>query len=386
MLFNIPLTVRMTKILVIFDPIPDGFSVQFDLIKSILVPLSRDYNVTAATVFLPIEKQSDLEKLGIKVLKSAKKGFSLYNILYRIGMTNETFLWTESWFREVFFKRNQFSMGKIVNFNQYDHVINISYTIPFRNNILWIQGPPVIVTLDSIKNHNFLAKLATTVFGDIINTMDMRHLRNMRRLSNNFVVSSGYLQKLYENLGFDTTNVIHSVKNLDAFKPSTLVPRRDYILLYIGKETDFEPVKEMINQNLPIVAFGSKIPIGNLIDYRNDKFFYRGFVSEHELIELYSNALFTAFPFTTEGFGWVPLESMSCGTPVLTYDKDGPSETVLNGVTGALVSSPREFLLKALQWWTDKDTKIKPEMCVSRAKEFEITSSVNKLRSLLEGI
>lgn len=374
----------MTKILAIFDPIPDGFSVQFDLLKSILVPLSKDYDVTAATVFLPQDKQNELEGYGIKVLGPKGKGFHLYRILARLGKANETLLWTESWFRQVFLKRNQFSMEEIVKASDYDHIINISYTIPFRNDILWIQGPPVIVTLQSIKNQNYLAKFASAAFRNIINKLDMKHLWKMRQNSHVFVVSSNYLQKLYSQLGLKTTDIIYSVKNLDAFRPSTNNPKRDYILLYIGKETDFEPVKEMINLNLPIVAFGSKIPIGNLIDFRTDKFIYKGFVTENELIELYSNALFTAFPFTTEGFGWVPIESMSCGTPVLTYNKDGPSETVLDGVSGALVSTPVEFTSKAMEWWKARDTEIKPEMCVSRAKDFEISSSVGKLRTLLE--
>jgi len=43
-----------------------------------------------------------------------------------------------------------------------------------------------------------------------------------------------------------------------------------------------------------------------------------------ELIDLYSNALFTLFTFTHELFGYVLVESMACGTSVLTYNRQGP--------------------------------------------------------------
>ncbi|MFI5413488.1 MAG: glycosyltransferase [Candidatus Lutacidiplasmatales archaeon] len=72
-----------------------------------------------------------------------------------------------------------------------------------------------------------------------------------------------------------------------------------------------------------------------------------GAVSHEELRGLYTNALFTAFPFTEEPFGFVPIESMACGTPVLTYAKQGPGETVVDGLTGWLVPSSPAFLRQA---------------------------------------
>ena len=45
----------------------------------------------------------------------------------------------------------------------------------------------------------------------------------------------------------------------------------------------------------------------------------------------------------------VPVESMACGTPVLTYDCQGPGETVQNGLTGWTVDTQAELLEKALE-------------------------------------
>ncbi|WP_054857872.1 glycosyltransferase [Vulcanisaeta sp. JCM 16159] len=69
------------------------------------------------------------------------------------------------------------------------------------------------------------------------------------------------------------------------------------------------------------------------------------------MVKLYANAKFTVFPFIHEPFGYVPVESMACGTPVLTYGKQGPGETVINNETGWLVDNPGEFVRLAVKLW-----------------------------------
>jgi glycosyltransferase involved in cell wall biosynthesis len=72
----------------------------------------------------------------------------------------------------------------------------------------------------------------------------------------------------------------------------------------------------------------------------------RGFVSDQELGRLYSGAVATIFPHHHEEFGLIPLESMACGTPVLTYDYQGPGETVLNGLTGWTLDTRAQLVAK----------------------------------------
>lgn len=43
----------------------------------------------------------------------------------------------------------------------------------------------------------------------------------------------------------------------------------------------------------------------------------RGIVSEKELVETYNGSDVVLHPSYWEGFGWPPLEAMSCGTPVV---------------------------------------------------------------------
>ena len=49
-----------------------------------------------------------------------------------------------------------------------------------------------------------------------------------------------------------------------------------------------------------------------------------GFLNDEEMINLIGNANALLFLFDYEGFGLVPLESLSIGTPVITEDKQGP--------------------------------------------------------------
>jgi glycosyltransferase involved in cell wall biosynthesis len=63
---------------------------------------------------------------------------------------------------------------------------------------------------------------------------------------------------------------------------------------------------------------------------------YRGHVTDGELISLMRSARALLFP-QIEDFGMTPLEVNACGRPVVALGEGGALETVLDGVTGALV-------------------------------------------------
>jgi glycosyltransferase involved in cell wall biosynthesis len=77
-----------------------------------------------------------------------------------------------------------------------------------------------------------------------------------------------------------------------------------------------EIVKRLVKDGIPIRTYGSyKIPgVNNL-----------GFLSDTEMVRLLTSASATLFLFNYEALGLIPFESLACGTPVITYDKQGPS-------------------------------------------------------------
>jgi glycosyltransferase involved in cell wall biosynthesis len=63
---------------------------------------------------------------------------------------------------------------------------------------------------------------------------------------------------------------------------------------------------------------------------------FLGWRSPEEVRALYQSASVVILP-GVEDFGIVPVEAQASGTPVVALDRGGARETVLDGVTGALV-------------------------------------------------
>jgi len=67
-----------------------------------------------------------------------------------------------------------------------------------------------------------------------------------------------------------------------------------------------------------------------------------------DLPRLYSKSWATVLPSSGEAFGLVVLESLACGTPVVTLDDGGPAELVRPGV-GALANGTAASLADACE-------------------------------------
>ena len=73
-------------------------------------------------------------------------------------------------------------------------------------------------------------------------------------------------------------------------------------------------IQQLLKDGINIIAFGSR---------KIDTEKYLGFVSDEKLREILTNASATLFLFDYEAFGLIPLESLICGTPVITEPKLG---------------------------------------------------------------
>lgn len=373
----------MKSILIVTDPIPEGFSVQFKLLKSILQRMKGSLEIYVASTYFCHSKAEELRSLGYEVIEPKKNTFLGDRILGRFKKNNEAMLWLESWFREAIFSINEREITLLIGGKKFDHVMNLAATIPIGSEVWWNQGMPLEIILEQMSDSNVLAGMANRLGRWLIRPLNLKLLRKIRKTSGQMVVNSKYMYDLYVNLNFPPSGIVYSVYDLNEISSSTASPKRDFVLVYLGKETDLTPIRSMVDKNIKIVAFGSKIPVGTKLSGFHGNVEIRGYVTREELVDLYSNALFTAFPFTNEPFGYIPLESMACGTPVLTYNKQGPSETVVNGKTGWLADSADEFVKIATEVWNTKETNIDPAMCTERAGTFSVDNSVKRLLKLL---
>ncbi|MFH8252163.1 glycosyltransferase [Microbacterium sp. B2969] len=93
------------------------------------------------------------------------------------------------------------------------------------------------------------------------------------------------------------------------------------------------------------------------------------------LKELYRRALALVFP-AIEDFGIMPLEAMATGTPVVANAVGGTAESVVDGVTGALV---HDWTHSELTSAVERAVAAQPEACEARAFEFDTPVFVDRV-------
>ena len=75
---------------------------------------------------------------------------------------------------------------------------------------------------------------------------------------------------------------------------------------------------------------------------------FRSLIPDEELVRLYNQARLTVYAPVMEPFGFVPLESMACQTPVIGVREGGVRESITTGVTGLLVDREPEAMAAAI--------------------------------------
>lgn len=128
-------------------------------------------------------------------------------------------------------------------------------------------------------------------------------------------------------------------------------------------------IKAGVASGLPVVLAGSGPEEARLRElaaaHRNVDFVRDP--SSALLAQLYRRALALVFP-AIEDFGIMPVEAMATGTPVVANAIGGTAETVIDGITGALV---REWSRDELAQAVERAVSAASDVCVARATEFD---------------
>jgi len=286
--------------------------------------------------------------------------------------------WFEAWGREAFLRLNSRRLNNDCN------VINFSQVIVTPSLAWYLQGPPSLALKDMENELSARYRIAYHLLRPLIEYVDARLIKDIGRSSAFVLANSKFCASMYSQFGIHVQEVIYPPINCDVFSPSTSNPASAYCLTYFGKETRFSAVKAIADRGVKIKAFGSKSPYihKEVINHPNIEFLGR--ISTDGLVDTYSNALFTLFPFTHEPFGYVPLESMACGTPVLTYDLQGPREYVVDGHTGWLAKNDEEFLLRAVKLWAEGYPPRMRKNCTEAASKFDKKFYTEKWMKVLD--
>ncbi len=332
--------------------------------------LARGHKVSMVSPIMSKQVEEHLRAVGVTPINLRAK-----LVTKHLG---HSVLWLETWAREAFFKLNSkhFMSGD-------SRTINFSQVISVPAFVWYLQGPPSLALRDMEKELSTHFRVAYDFLKTIIDYADENLVKRMYKQSSLVIANSKFCASMYTGFGVKTDDVIYPPIDCQVFQPSTSKPSSDYVLTYMGKETKFFVIKNVADSGVRIKAFGAKsksIP-ESILKHPNIEFL--GKVSTEELVSLYSNALFTLFPFTHEPFGYVPLESMACGTPVVTFDFQGPSEYVVDGYSGWLTHTDEELTQKAVGLWNEKYPSTIRRNCAKSALAFDRKSYVEKWLKVL---
>ena len=119
----------------------------------------------------------------------------------------------------------------------------------------------------------------------------------------------------------------------------------------------------------------------------NNKIIFYGYIDQKELNNIYAKSTLTFYTAINEPFGLIPLESMKCGTPVIAFE-GGPSETIINGITGFLIKNQdtNQFAQKAIKLMKDKELykKFSKNAKTHIKEKFNFKKSISDLESLFQ--
>jgi len=115
---------------------------------------------------------------------------------------------------------------------------------------------------------------------------------------------------------------------------------------------------------------------------------FTGLVPNIELAPYYQSSDLMLFPSFSESFGIVIVESMACGTPVISLrGSGGPDEIIDHNINGLLVA-PAEFADASIGLLEDRARLIEMSLAARQKveREYSETRTYEQLRSILEQV
>lgn len=240
-----------------------------------------------------------------------------------------------------------------------------AYLIPHPRKVLWILHQ--FRTAYDLWDHelgDLIFQSDGASIRDAIRAADRQLIPEARRV---FANSANVAARLKHYCGIDAQPLYHPPPNAERFYaetpqdylffPSRLcLPKRQALVLEALAHTKREVrVKFAGSADQPayeqeLINLARRMRV-------HDRVEWLGQISEEKKIELYANSLGVIYPPIDEDYGYVTLEAMLAGKPLITCnDSGGPLEFVQNEETGLIVSPEATSLARAFdQMYADRD-------------------------------
>lgn len=234
-----------------------------------------------------------------------------------------------------------------------------------------------------------------------------RHItRRARRV---IALSNGLAEAIhrYDGVERERIRVVHP-----GVDPREFAPRRDAhrirkkhgippeapLILFVANEYErkglaplIEAFAQLRDQDWRLLLVGARDPAPYLEQARKrgvgPRVAYAGKIRGHELAPYYSAATLLCVPSFLEPFGLVFLESMACGTPVVTTRNDGARDLIRDGKDGLLVDlPPRPQALTAAIEAVALEPRTMGRSALARSKRFRWEKTAEGNRKVYEEV
>lgn len=134
------------------------------------------------------------------------------------------------------------------------------------------------------------------------------------------------------------------------FRKKWLIPPGERLILFLGKITRRKGVQHLVRAYAGMRSEARLVIAGNDMGYGEkirrlildlgleQRVVWTGLLADKEKSQALRDADVTVYPSVHEAFGLVPLESLSCGTPVVVCGDDGCGEVIRATGGGEIVS------------------------------------------------
>lgn len=229
--------------------------------------------------------------------------------------------------------------------------------------------------------------------------------------------TSDWVKQTYKRDGVDTskiipmhigidTNLFRPIKNeyyKKCIKNMLNIKDNEKIILTVGGDTTSKGAQEMIRALAEVnkefknwkyickswpsecgdewrekeMKLAEELGIFDKVIFLTDEFSQQFMVHLLNTIDIY------AAPSRIEGYGMIQVEAMSCGIPVISINKMGPSETIIHNKTGLLAKVAEEVVLNEEWVYPHMGFKSKKVVKFNSPKTFAYRADVNDLKVYL---
>lgn len=206
-------------------------------------------------------------------------------------------------------------------------LINFCNTAPMykKNQIVYIHDTAILDAPEGFSN-TFIK-----VYSKIFNAVSKRSKHiitvsefSQRQLIHHFPVLKNKIS--YSHLGIEHVKALSAIENQEILKKFNL-EKSPYFLAVssANPNKNFKIISDMLEKSSSfeedfILVGGNASKVFGEGAELSQKIHQLGYVTDDELIALYSNAKAFIFPSKYEGFGLPPIEAMSQGCPVIASD------------------------------------------------------------------